>query len=204
MGMYGCSEEFFKEYKRVCIYQAANQLKQFRYFGAFCAFHTIIWGYMSCNPKSIQKVETDWKLFRKSIIESHSWLKSYLQSPSSESVEQIKPWITSILAFSTLLIGVLIPRRVIRNISLLTVKDNSTSSLQKLIEINTYGAFGIKSNGRTFRRPVEHVSFNCKSPHSATSRIALRVKNIPIDFLLSLHGTKYIDEGGVVLPYEQS
>ncbi|TNN14909.1 negative elongation factor e isoform 2 [Schistosoma japonicum] len=99
LGMYGCSEEFFKEYKRVCIYQAANQLKQFRYFGAFCAFHTIIWGYMSCNPKSIQKVETDWKLFRKSIIESHSWLKSYLQSPSSESVEQIKPWITSILAF---------------------------------------------------------------------------------------------------------
>ncbi|KAK4472302.1 hypothetical protein MN116_003568 [Schistosoma mekongi] len=193
-GMYGCSDENLKEYKRVCIYQAVNRVKQFRYFGTFCAVHTIMWGYISWNSKSVQKAETKLKLFKKSFIESHSWLNSYLPSASSESTELIKPWITSILAFSTFLFGVLLPRHVIRNISLVTVKDNSTSTLRKLIEIDTYGAFGIKSNGRTFRRPVEHVSFNCKSPHSTASKIALHVKNIPIDFVFHLRETEYLDE----------
>ncbi|CAH8454029.1 unnamed protein product [Schistosoma turkestanicum] len=196
--MFRFNGESFTECKRIHIYEGANQLRYFRYIGAFCAVHTIMWGFITYNRQIIQNANNAFKLRKETMFQDYSWYKSYKKVTDSINAnletEQIDSWLTAVLAFSTLLGGILLPRRMIRNVTLITAQNNKTSTLEKFIEIGTYGGFGIKSSGRTFKRPLKYISFDCKSPYSDVSKVNIHVKYVPIRFLLDLQRVEHIDD----------
>ncbi|CAH8455999.1 unnamed protein product [Schistosoma mattheei] len=190
--MFKFDGEFFTEYKRIHIYEAVNQLKRLRCFGALCAINTIVWSFFTCNPRQIQTTSSNFQLFKETAPKSYEKMVESFRLNSD--TKRLYPWITAVLALSSFLGGILLPRRMIRNIILITAENNNTSALQKFIEVDTHGAFGIKSNGRTFKRPLRYISFDYKSPHSDVSRINIRVKHVPFGFILDLRKAKHIDE----------
>ncbi|CAI2724802.1 unnamed protein product [Schistosoma spindalis] len=190
--MFKFDGEFFTEYKRIHIYEAVNQLKRLRCFGALCAINTIVWSFVTCNVQQIQTTSSNFQLFKET---SPKFYEKMVESfKVNLDTKRLYPWITTAIAFSSFLGGILLPRRMIRNIILITAENNNTSTLQKFIEIDTYGAFGIKSSGRTFKRPLKYISCDYKSSHSDVSIINIRVKHLPFGFILDLRKAKHIDE----------
>ncbi|CAH8834515.1 unnamed protein product [Trichobilharzia szidati] len=199
------ANKFFKDLEKTCIYEGVNRLKHIRCFGLFCVTHSILLGYLTYDRNAFEPLEEKLRGSRNlkdnrnpSILSKYDWYQSWLTMVKDTGeklhINEMYPVFTGLAGASCLVLGFLVPRRLIRQMSLIVTKNDATAKIEKCIEIQTYGAFGISGKGVTLRKPLSEVQFRHKLHEANLSRLTLQMKNVPIGFLLDLKMKQYINE----------
>ncbi|CAH8470669.1 unnamed protein product [Heterobilharzia americana] len=187
----------FPKIQNMLIYQSVNKLKTFRILGIFCASQGVMWSCLTYDHKLFEPLEDKMNNKLKSVISlpENSWYTNLKKNVREKLyTQQTYPYLTAFAAISMFCAGFLVPRRIVHSISLITTKTNNASKFEKYLEINTYGAFGIRNNGRTFRKSLERIELHGKLYDFDSSHLTLCIKNLPIRFIINISEAEYLDE----------
>ncbi|THD26056.1 hypothetical protein D915_003105 [Fasciola hepatica] len=119
-----------------------------------------------------------------------------LQKFSDETKKYDKtliPVFTSLFAILTFAMGVFLPRRIVRRLTLIPGPQTSSyghstpCASHRLVEIETYGAFAVRSNPVRFQVPLDKVY----SPNTSSNNFQFFVKNIPFRFIMEQEGAEF-------------
>ncbi|KAF6778947.1 hypothetical protein AHF37_01478 [Paragonimus kellicotti] len=125
-------------------------------------------------------------------LKSEEWKKQ-----SKDFNATVIPLMTLTLGVFTFAMGIIIPRRIVRRITLIprnatAIQRNSARNVDNLqmVEIQTYGAFGLRKEGVTFQTPLTTVS--AVEPRSTnTNFIHFFVKHKPFRFIVETFDAEF-------------
>ncbi|KAA3673729.1 uncharacterized protein DEA37_0006574 [Paragonimus westermani] len=123
---------------------------------------------------------------------SEEWKKK-----SEDFNAAVVPFTTLTLGVLTFAMGFIIPRRIVRRLILIprnttATQRNSTRNVdsREWVEIQTYGAFGLRKEGVTFQTPLTTVSA-IESRSTNTNFIHFFVKHKPFRFIVETVGAEF-------------
>ncbi|KAG5448311.1 hypothetical protein CSKR_112963 [Clonorchis sinensis] len=128
---------------------------------------------------------------------TRQWLASFapklveFSSKTKKYDVVVIPAVTAVLASLSLGLGILLPRRTVRRITLLNT-GSRTSKFQRAetVEIHTYGAFGLRREGVRFRVPLSDVSAkNSRSQNAQFIGFSVRRRLFP--FIVEKSGAEF-------------